>query len=45
MKMSVVAFRKMEVVAKELISIKKYTGHFKEMIDRNFELKELEVIG
>ena len=32
-------------MGKRLVSTKKYTGNFKTMIDKNFELKELEVVG
>ena len=38
-------YKKLEHIAKKQIESKKYTGDFKKMIDINFKLKELEIIG
>ena len=34
-----------EQIATKQILLKKYTGDYKTMIDMNFELKELEIVG
>ena len=38
-------YKNFEQLAKKQIESKKFTGDFKKMIDINFELKELEIIG
>ena len=43
--MTMRSFEKLEEIALSFISTKKYKGDFKKMIDNNFELKELEVLG
>ena len=38
-------YKNFEQIAKKQIESKNYTGDFKKMIDMNFKLKELEIIG
>ena len=37
--------KNIEQISAKQIESKNYTGDFKKMIDMNFELKELEIIG